>query len=113
MWGLPLLLLVPNIALVFTEPHYSWAARAANILLPGGGYMLLASWSRNVGRTALYMLPVMALCAFQIVLLYLYGESIIAIDMFLNVATTNVSEATELLGSLGEAVAVVLSLIHI
>lgn len=110
MWGLPLLLLVPNIALVFTEPHYSWAARAANILLPGGVYMLLASWSRNVGRTALYMLPVMALCAFQIVLLYLYGESIIAIDMFLNVATTNVSEATELLGSLGEAVAVVCAL---
>ena len=34
---------------------------------------------------------------FQIVLLYLFGQSIIAVDMFLNLATTNSSEAMELL----------------
>lgn len=110
MWVLPLFLLVPNVALAVTEPHYSWAARAAGILLPGGIYLLLAAWSRNIGRTTLLMIPLMALCAFQIVLLYLYGESIIAIDMFLNVVTTNVHEATELLGNLGEAVGVVCAL---
>ena len=34
---------------------------------------------------------------FQIVLLYLFGQSIIAVDMFLNLATTNSTEAMELL----------------
>lgn len=38
--------------------------------------------------------------AFQIVLLYLFGQSIIAVDMFLNLATTNSSEAMELLDNL-------------
>ena len=45
--------------------------------------------------------------AFQIVLLYLFGQSIIAVDMFLNLATTNSSEAMELLGNLTPAVVVV------
>lgn len=107
MWALPLLLIVPNVILDVTEQYYSIAARIANVALPLGVYLLLASWSRHVGRTALFMIPVMVLCAFQIVLLYLYGESIIAIDMFLNVVTTNYHEASELLGNLGVAIAVV------
>ena len=42
--------------------------------------------------------------AFQIVLLYLYGESPIAVDMFLNLTTTNPTETTELLSNLLPAV---------
>lgn len=37
--------------------------------------------------------PLMVLGAFQIVLLYLFGGSIIAVDMFTNLFTTNASEA--------------------
>lgn len=110
LWIVPLLLVVPNVALSFTEQYYSLWARIANVALPLGVYYLLMAWSRKVGRTTLFLIPVMVLCAFQIVLLFLYGESIIAIDMFLNVVTTNFSEATELLGSLGTAVAVVVIL---
>ncbi len=110
LWVVPLLLIVPNVALSFTEQYYSLWARITNVALPLGVYYLLLAWSRKVGRTTLFLIPVMVLCAFQIVLLFLYGESIIAIDMFLNVVTTNVSEATELLGSLGTAVAVVIVL---
>ena len=111
MWVLPVLLIIPNVALDITEQYYSVAARIANVALPAGIYLLLMAWSRKAGRTALLLIPVMVLCAFQIVLLYLYGESIIAIDMFLNVVTTNAHEAGELLRNLGEAIAVVCLLV--
>ncbi|MDE5641873.1 MAG: lipid A phosphoethanolamine transferase [Muribaculaceae bacterium] len=76
----------------------------AGILLPLGVYLLLAGLCRRAGLAALISLPIAFFCSFQIVLLYLYGESIIAIDMFMNIATTNVSEATELLGNLSVAI---------
>lgn len=104
MWALPLLLLVPNVALGFTEHMYTPLDKATNILVPLGAYMLLAAAWKKTGLTTILSLPVMILCAFQIVLLYLYGESIIAIDMFLNVATTNPTEVSELLGNLGAAI---------
>ncbi len=45
----------------------------------------------------LILIPQLIFNAFQIVLFYLFGESVIAVDMFLNLATTNVTEASELL----------------
>ena len=42
--------------------------------------------------------------AFQLVLLYLFGRSIIAVDMFLNLTTTNSGEVMELLDNLLPAV---------
>ncbi len=107
VWLVPLLLLIPNIALDITEISYSWADKAVNILVPAGVYLMLFAASRRTGATTLWFIPVMVLCAFQIVLLFLYGESIIAIDMFLNVVTTNVHEATELLRNLSAAIVVV------
>lgn len=94
-----LTLLVPNVVLCFTE-HLQPAAFLVNILVPGGFFMMLVVASRRTGVTALISLPLMIFAAFQIVLLYLYGNSVIAVDMFLNVVTTNVSEATELLANL-------------
>ena len=70
MWVLPVLLIIPNVALDITEQYYSVAARIANVALPAGIYLLLMAWSRKAGRTALFLIPVMVLCAFQIVLLY-------------------------------------------
>lgn len=106
MWVTPMLFIIPNIWLDLTET-YTYAEKTAGILLPLGIYLLLlAAWRRNP-VTTLCLIPVMVLCAFQIVLLFLYGESIIAIDMFLNVLTTNVHEATELLRNLSIAIAVV------
>lgn len=107
LWVFPLLLIVPNVILDFTEQYYSFPARLTNALLPLGIYMLLMALSRKTGRTVLLFIPIMILCAFQIVLIYLYGESIIAIDMFLNVVTTNCHEAGELLQNLLMAIVVV------
>lgn len=56
------------------------------------------------------MFPLVFFAAFQIVLLALYGRSIIAVDMFLNLVTTNSSEVTELLGSLAPVISFVVLL---
>lgn len=103
---LPLVLIVPNVVLAFTE-QWTPLAKLAGVALPMGLYCLLAACSRRIGRTALWCLPLMVYCAFQIVLIFLYGESIIAIDMFTNVLTTNPGEAGELLGNLLGAIACV------
>lgn len=99
-------LIVPNVMLSFTE-DVSLASALANVLLPLGLYMILMGLWRRTGAMALLMIPFMCYAAFQIVLIYLYGGSVIAVDMFLNVVTTNVSEATELLGNLAEAMGLV------
>lgn len=102
----PILLIVPNIMLDITE-QYSFISKVTNILLPLGIYFLLMTARRRTGVMGLLMIPFAIFAAFQIVLLNLYGESIIAVDMFINVATTNVAEVTELLGNLVIAIAVI------
>lgn len=92
-------LILPNVLLSVTEPMSLWAC-VANVALPLAAIMLAGLLSRHVGRTVWLMLPLAVLAAFQIVLLGLYGRSVIAVDMFLNVVTTNSSEVGELLGSL-------------
>ena len=100
---LPLVLIVPNVALAITE-QWTLLAKAAGVVLPLGLYCLMASATRRVGAITLWSVPLMVYCAFQIVLLFLYGESIIAIDMFTNVLTTNPGEVGELLGNLLDAI---------
>lgn len=106
---LPFLLIVPNVALCFTEELLFWSA-AVNILLPLSVYALLLSLWRRTGVTTLLMLPFMLYAGFQIVLLYLYGGSLIAVDMFLNVVTTNPTEVGELLGNLAFSICLVVLL---
>ena len=94
-----LTLLIPNFILSFTEP-LSLAGALTNILLPGGLIWLLLSLSPKLGRSVWLMFPLIFFAAFQIVLLDLYGRSVIAVDMFLNLVTTNTSEVAELLGNM-------------
>jgi glucan phosphoethanolaminetransferase (alkaline phosphatase superfamily) len=98
--------LIPNFILANTEMYGGWSI-LAGILIPLGFYMVVGSAIRRTGTPVLLMVWVMVLCAFQIVLLFLYGGSIIGTDMFLNLFTTNPGESTELLINLGDAVATV------
>lgn len=100
---LPVALIAANIGLDITEP-YCWFQKVANLLLPLGLYAVLTSIGKRVGLTVWLMLPFMILAAFQIVLSFLFGDSVIAVDMFLNVATTNPDEAGELLANLVSAI---------
>ncbi len=90
---------LPNVCLSFTE-QMPLAVRLANVVLPVSSYAMILSGMRNIGRTTWLLFPLIFLSVFQIVLLYLYGKSVIAVDMFLNLLTTNTSEAMELLDNL-------------
>lgn len=91
--------LVSNVWLSISEP-LTLVQALANVVLPGGIYLILMTLSRHIGRTGLWMITVMFFSAFQLVLLYMYGRSVIAVDMFLNVVTTNPEEVGELLGNM-------------
>ncbi|MGM9688573.1 MAG: sulfatase-like hydrolase/transferase [Alloprevotella sp.] len=96
-------LLLPNVGLCFTEGMDLWAC-VANLVFPSGLVVLLLAAFRNPGKSVWTGFPLIFLAAFQLVLLYLFGQGIISVDMFLNVATSNSDEIRELLDNLVPAV---------
>lgn len=99
-------LMIPNSILARTEPYSAWS-EAALLLLPLGFYMLWSVALRRSGVMIWLAFPFIFFGAFQIVLLYLFGNSIIATDMFTNLLTTNPGEAGELLGNIYPAILIV------
>ena len=102
-WYAVVALLLPNIALCFTERLSFWAG-AANVLLPLALYMWFFSVARYPGKMVWWAFLFVFFAAFQLVLLYLFGTGVIAVDMFLNLVTTNPGEVMELLDNLLPAV---------
>lgn len=109
VWAVPVTLILTNVLLCITE-HWTPLAKVTGVVLPLGLFYLLTAMTRRIGVVVWAMFPLMIFSGFQIVLLQLYGEAIISVDMFVNVATTNVAEASELLSNLLLAVGVVLIL---
>lgn len=102
-WTFLAMLILPNVMMFFTEST-STIVRMAGVVLPLGLYWLAFTLSSKPGKMFWWLFFFVFVDAFQIVLLYLYGESPIAVDMFLNVTTTNPTETTELLSNLLPAV---------
>lgn len=99
-------LMLPVVILTYTERNPFWIATSA-LLLPLGFYTLFAALSPRSGRMVWWAFPFIFFSAFQIVLSYLFGNSVVASDMFLNLVTTNPSEASELLSNIYPSVIVV------
>lgn len=104
-----ILLIIPNVILGFTE-RMPVIVATVNVVLPLAVYYLLLTLSPRLGRTIWLFFPVIFLDAFQIVLLWLYKRSVIAVDMFLNLVTTNPGEAGELLGNMLPSIIIVVVL---
>lgn len=102
-WLFVTMAILPNCMMFYTEPT-SLLTRTVQVLLPLGFYAFAFTWSQKPGKMFWWLFWFMFVDAFEIVLLDLYGESPIAVDMFLNVLTTNPGEATELLSNLLVAV---------
>lgn len=98
LWYLAALLL-PNVRIAVSE-RFGLATALATVLLPGGVYCMLLYLTRNPLKSILWMFPFTFFAAFQVVLLNLYGSGIIAVDMYLNVASTNAAEVGELFSGL-------------
>lgn len=97
--ALILSLILPVAILTYTEHNPFWEAVTA-LLLPLGFYTLLAALSRRSGAMVWWSFPFIFFSAFQVVLSYLFGNSVVAADMFLNLTTTNTGEAGELLANI-------------
>ncbi|MBR1881505.1 MAG: phosphoethanolamine transferase [Muribaculaceae bacterium] len=102
-WVFLVMLILPNLFMFFTEST-SLFTRVVNVLLPFACYRILLTLCGKPGKMFWWLFLFIFFAAFQIVLLYLFGESPIAVDMFLNVVTTNVTEADELLFQIYPAV---------
>ena len=94
-----LLFIVPNIIFFFTEPLPAIVELAA-ILIPLAVWMGVLLLVHKPGLLVVCLLPKLILDGGQLVLLYLFGESAIAVDMFLNLTSSTPSEAGELLTNL-------------
>ncbi|MBQ0068829.1 MAG: sulfatase-like hydrolase/transferase [Bacteroidales bacterium] len=105
-WTFLAMLVVPNFVMFSTESTGT-LTRIVQILLPLSIYWFLMTLNNKPGKMFWWLFLFIFIDAFQIVLLYLFGESPIAVDMFLNVVTTNATEVDELLGNLIPAVSTV------
>lgn len=108
-WLFLAMAILPNCMMFFTEAT-STLTRIVQIVLPLGFYGFAFTWARKPGKMFWWLFWFMFINAFQIVLLRLYGSTPIAVDMFLNVVTTNPGEVTELLSNLLVAVVFVIGL---
>lgn len=91
--------MVPSLYFLLYQP-LNMMGKLVVVFFPLGVYSLIFSLFSNPGKVQVLLFPVLFLHAFQLVLFYLLGEDVIAVDMFLNVVTTNTSEVNELLGAL-------------
>lgn len=102
-------LMLPVLILIITEHNPFWTSVAC-VMMPLGGYTLFASIARRSGWMVWLGFPFIFFSAFQVVLSYLFGNSVVAADMFLNLTTTNPGEAGELLANIYPAVILVVLL---
>lgn len=91
-----LLFLVPNVVFFVTEPQVL-PVRIAAILMPLGFWLMSLTAARKPGLVTLCLLPKLIVDGGQLVALSVFGESVIAVDMLLNLTSSNASEASELL----------------
>ena len=102
-------LMLPNVLLAITET-LSPVERLCSLVFPLGCYYLISSITRRLGWSIWLLCPISLLSGFQVVLLYIYGRSVVAADMFLNLVTTDASESKELLSSIMTILAIVVAL---
>ena len=102
-WWFLFTILLPSIVLSVTEPYSLWVS-IASVFIPLGVYALLFNIFRKPGYFYLLNFILLFVHGYQLVLIYLYSESVISPDMFLNLATTDTGESKELMGTLWPAV---------
>lgn len=93
------ILILPNLILCLTE-LMPLAGKFSLVLLPLGIYWICLSLSPRLSRTMWRMFPVLFLGAFNMVLSYLFGRGVIAVDMWLNIATSSPAEMGEMLSQI-------------
>jgi len=94
-----LLAIIPCVGLAVTDST-SLIIRISSVLVSLALWMGVMLISRKPGIMVWCLLLLFLLNGGQLVLLYLFGESVIAVDMFLNLTSSNASEASELIANI-------------
>lgn len=102
-------LIATNVTMCFTE-RLPWLQDLTSCVLMLSVYALLLTAPRKLGTAIWWSFPFIFLNAFNIVLIDLFGRGAIAVDMFLNLITTNPSEASEVLQNLLPSLTIILIL---
>lgn len=97
------IMLLPCMVLALTEPMSVWV-RMASVLLPLSAYAILFNLFRKPGYFLLISFVLLLINGYQLVLVYLFSESVVSPDMFLNIVTTNAGESGELMRTIWPAV---------
>lgn len=92
-------LLVPNIVLSLVMQQ-AMVGRLLNVLVMLPLYMLVLLLAKRPGRIYWSLLVLVLLHAFQLVLLTIFSGSVVAVDMILNLFTSEPDEAGELLSNI-------------
>ncbi|MDE5561691.1 MAG: phosphoethanolamine transferase [Bacteroidaceae bacterium] len=103
------ILILPNLILCATETM-PVAGKLALVLLPLGIYWTVMSLFPRQSVAVWWMFPVLFLGAFNIVLSYLFGKGVIAVDMWLNLTTSSPDEMGEMLSQIYPAVVAVVAI---
>ena len=82
-----LLFIIPNCVFFFTEP-LPVTVGIASLLIPLAFWMCVLLVARKPGIVVWCLLPKVILDGGQLVLLYLFGQSVIAVDMYLNLTSS-------------------------
>lgn len=90
-------MILPCVALAMTEPLGLWV-KMASVLLPLSIYMLLLNVFGKPGYIFVFLLFLQLINGYQLVLLYLFNESVVSPDMFLTIVTSDSGESGELMG---------------
>ena len=98
-WILVLALLVPNLVLSIVMQQSS-VGRILNVLVMLPIYMLLLALAKRPGRIYWGLVVLILLHVFQLVLLTIFSGSVVAVDMILNLFTSEPDEAGELLSNI-------------
>ena len=98
-WFLTIALLLPNVVLSVVMQQVA-VGRVLSVLVMLPVYMLLLLAAKRPGRIYWSLFVLVLLHAFQLVLLTIFSGSVVAVDMLLNLFTSEPDEAGELLSNI-------------
>lgn len=98
-WFLTVALLLPNVVLSVVMQQVA-VGRVLSVLVMLPVYMLLLLAAKRPGRIYWSLFVLVLLHAFQLVLLTIFSGSVVAVDMLLNLFTSEPDEAGELLSNI-------------
>ena len=100
-----IIMILPCFVLAMTEPLSIWV-RTASVFIPAAFFGLAFNLFRKPGYFIIISVILLLINGYQLVLIYLFSESVVSPDMFLNIVTSSSGESGELMRTIWPAVTI-------